>query len=221
MFICQLGGERFSFWAAAYVPPRSLPRWRPANLRGDRFRWNVLLSLQRFITPLFDFPALTLRVPHVKNIAGIFFCRGLFTQIMNQSIIYLRLCTGPVISAGHYHIQTRETCIIRRRLECVRKLTACERRPDEPESSDMDFCLQEMGPCLLPLTQACTECNNTISLYYITLIWILPIASTHTRARPPSPRTAQPGQRLCGGFHLDSSGTQKLLDAATLCITYH
>lgn len=89
---------------------------------------------------------------------------------MNQSIIYLRLGTGPVISAGHYHIQTRETCIIRRRLECVRELTACERRPDEPELSDTDFCLQEMGPCLLPLTQACTECNNTISLYYITLI---------------------------------------------------
>ena len=119
---------------------------------------------------------------------------------MNQSIIYLRLGSGPVISAGHYHIQTRETCIIRRHLECVRELTACERRPDEPESSDTDFCLQEMGPCLLPLTQACTECNNTISLYYITLIWILPIASTHTRARPPSPRTAEPGQRLCGGF---------------------
>lgn len=128
----------------------------------------VCFSLRRFITPLFDFPALTLRVLHVKHSRD--FRRGLFTQIMNQSIIYLRLSTGPVISAGHYHIQTRETCIIRRRLECVRELTACERRPDEPESSDTDFCLQEMGPCLLPLTQACTECNNTISLYYITLI---------------------------------------------------
>lgn len=38
------------------------------------------------------------------------------------------------------------------------------------ETSDMDFCPQEMGPCLLLLKQVCTECSNTIIPYYITLI---------------------------------------------------
>lgn len=66
------------------------------------------------------------------------------------------------------------------------------------------LCLQEMSPCLLPLTWACSECSNTITLYCITLIWILMITSTHILSRASSPRPAEAGQKLCVGFHLDS-----------------
>lgn len=69
-------------------------------------------------------------------------------------------------------------------------------------TSDMDFCLKEMGPCLLLFTQPCTEFNNTIIPYYIKLIWIPLIASTHILPRPP-PTQTECRQRLFGGFYLN------------------
>lgn len=65
----------------------------------------------------------------------------------------------------------------------------------KPETSNTDSCKEEMGPCLMMLKQARMECNNTIILYYITLIWILSIASTCTLTRPPphAPQSSDKG----------------------------
>lgn len=68
------------------------------------------------------------------------------------------------------------------------------------ETSDTDFCLKEMGPCLFLFTQPCTECNNTIIPYYIKLIWIPLIASTHILPRPPPYAEPSTDKRLFGGF---------------------
>lgn len=65
-------------------------------------------------------------------------------------------------------------------------------------TSDTDFCLKEMGPCLLLFTQPCTECNNTIIPYYIKLIWI-PWYHQHTFF--PDLLPTQNRQRLFGGFY--------------------
>lgn len=105
-----------------------------------------------------------------KHSRAFFIFTGYFIVYPNNDPIHhLRGC--HVISVGRYHIGTWEPVagyITGLCLECVRTLPACERCPTQ--TTDMDFCLQEMGPCLLLLTQACTECTNTIILYYITLI---------------------------------------------------
>lgn len=61
MFICQRRGPGKVSLAA----PRSFPRWKQANLRGNHSpAWSkagMCFSLPQFITALFDFPTLSLR----------------------------------------------------------------------------------------------------------------------------------------------------------------
>lgn len=92
---------------------------------------------------------------------------------MNPSIIYLRLHSGRVVHQGSHFVFRYGGNIISYVTATesgVCQSIAGRRLHVSEETSDTDFCPQEMGPCLLLLKQVCTECSNTIIPYYITLI---------------------------------------------------
>lgn len=173
MFTRQLRRQQYIF--PSFLPPpyidhntRPLPSFAFSqnNLRGGIARVKALTSrggescTQEIVPRQYDHG-------HER------LCSGLFTHIMNPSIIYLRLHSGRVVHEGSHFVLRYEGNIISYVTATesgVCQSIAGSRLHVSGETSDMDSCPQEMGPCLLLLKQVCTECGSTIIPYYITLI---------------------------------------------------